>query len=93
LWCKYPSRHRTPGAFISSSILGNNQILCGNIASTNYIVAPMNNSTHPLLDGIGYVICNATATLSTCGNGDNKLLDEIVPDMGGEGKSAPDPPP
>jgi hypothetical protein len=33
-------RPRTPGASISGTVLGNDQILCGNVASTYYVVTP-----------------------------------------------------
>ena len=35
-------------------ILGNDQILCGNVASTYYVVTPMKDSTHPLCKGRVY---------------------------------------
>jgi hypothetical protein len=41
---------------IAGSILGNNQILCGNVVSTYYVLTPMKDSTHPLRDGIAYVV-------------------------------------
>jgi hypothetical protein len=48
----------TVGGSISASVLGNDQILCGGIASTNYLITPMKDSTHPLRDGIAYVQWN-----------------------------------
>ena len=32
---------------ISEQILVNDQILCGNVASTNNVITPMKDSTHP----------------------------------------------
>ena len=61
-------RPATPGSSISGTIIGNDQILCGNVASTYYLVTPMKNSVHPLRDGEPYVVCSKTATLTTCGN-------------------------
>jgi len=37
----------TPENSISGTILGNDQILCGSVASTNYIITPMKDSTLP----------------------------------------------
>jgi hypothetical protein len=61
-------RPATPGGSISASVIGNDQILCGNVASTFYLVTPMKDSTHPLRDGVTYVICSASSTLTTCRN-------------------------
>ena len=36
---------------VTGSIIGNDQILCGNVASTWYQVTPMKDSSHPLRDG------------------------------------------
>jgi hypothetical protein len=66
---------------ISGSVLGNDQILCGNVQSTFYLVTPMKDATRPLRSGIPYVICSSAATLGTCGNGENQLnprLDKMI---------------
>ena len=42
---------------VTGTIIGNDQILCGNVASTWYQVTPMKDSSHPLRDGQPYVIC------------------------------------
>ena len=51
--------------FVVPQVVGNDQILCGNVASTYYVVTPMKDATHPLRDGVAYVVCS---TLTTCGN-------------------------
>ena len=61
-------RPATPGSAIVGEIIGNDQITCGNVISTYYQVTPMKDASHPLRDGIPYVICSASATISTCGN-------------------------
>jgi hypothetical protein len=38
----------TPGSSISGTVLGNDQILCGNVKSSHYIVTPMNDLVYPL---------------------------------------------
>jgi hypothetical protein len=58
----------TPGSAIVGSILGNDQMTCGNVISTYYVVTPMKDASHPLRGGIPYVICSASATITTCGN-------------------------
>lgn len=50
------------------SVIGNDQILCGNVLSTFYLVTPMKDATRPLGAGIPYVVCNGSV-LHTCGNG------------------------
>jgi hypothetical protein len=67
-------RPATPGGSITGSILGNDQILCGNVASTFYLVRPMKDNTHPLRDGVAYVICSSSSTLTTCGNAASPCL-------------------
>ncbi len=62
-------RPATPGSAIVGQILGNDQITCGNVISTYYEITAMKDASHPLRDGIPYVICSALATISTCGNG------------------------
>lgn len=61
-------RPATPGSAIVGEIIGNDQITCGNVISTYYEVTAMKDASHPLRDGIPYVICSASATISTCGN-------------------------
>lgn len=61
-------RPATPGSAIVGNILGNDQMSCGNILSTYYLVTPMKDASHPLRDGVPYVICSASAALTTCGN-------------------------
>lgn len=61
-------RPSTPGSAIIGEIIGNDQITCGNIISTYYEITPMKDASHPLRDGIPYVICSASAAISTCGN-------------------------
>lgn len=61
-------RPATPGSAIVGEIIGNDQITCGNVISTYYQVTPMKDASHPLRDGIPYVICSASATITTCGN-------------------------
>lgn len=58
----------TPGSAIVGTIIGNDQITCGNVVSTYYVVTPMKDASHPLRDGLNYVICSAHATITTCGN-------------------------
>lgn len=62
-------RPSTPGSAIVGQILGNDQITCGNVVSTYYEVTAMKDASHPLRDGIPYVICSASAMITTCGNG------------------------
>jgi hypothetical protein len=38
---------------VTGTIIGNDQIVCGNVASTWYQVTPMKDSTHPLAPGLG----------------------------------------
>jgi hypothetical protein len=38
-------------ASISGTLIGNDQILCGNVASTYYFVTPIKDSVHPHGDG------------------------------------------
>lgn len=61
-------RPATPGSTISGTVIGNDQITCGGIASTYYVVTPMKDATHPLRDGQPYVICSSSSVLTTCGN-------------------------
>jgi hypothetical protein len=61
-------RPATPGSAIVGQIIGNDQITCGNVISTYYEVTAMKDASHPLRDGIPYVICSASASISTCGN-------------------------
>lgn len=61
-------RPSSPGSSISGTVIGNDQILCGDVKSTSYLVTPMKDSAHPLRTGFQYVICSASATLTTCGN-------------------------
>ena len=61
----YPA---TPGSAVIGSILGNDQMTCGNVVSTYYVVSVMKDASHPLRGGIPYVICSASATLGTCSN-------------------------
>ena len=61
----YPS---TPGSAIVGSIIGNDQLTCGNVISTYYIVTPMKDASHPLRGGVPYVICSSAASITTCGN-------------------------
>jgi hypothetical protein len=49
-------------------IIGNHQILFGNVVSIYNVVTPMKESTHPLRDGAAYLICSATSALTTRGN-------------------------
>jgi hypothetical protein len=58
-------RPSSPGGSISGNVIGNDQILCGNIASTFYLVTPMKDATRPLRDGFPYVICSASSPLSS----------------------------
>jgi len=39
-------------------VIGNDQMHCGNVASTYYVVTPMKDPVHPLRDGEPYVICS-----------------------------------
>ena len=64
-------RPSTPGSAIVGQILGNDQITCGNVISTYYEVTAMKDASHPLRDGIPYVICSASAGINTCGNGNS----------------------
>lgn len=61
-------RPPSPGSSISATVIGNDQILCGNVKSTYYQITPMKDSTHPIRDGALYVVCSASSTLTTCGN-------------------------
>jgi hypothetical protein len=61
-------RPATPGSAIVGEIIGNDQITCGNVISTYYEVTAMKDASHPLRNGIPYVICSASAGISTCGN-------------------------
>ncbi len=61
----------TPGSAIVGQIVGNDQITCGNVVSTYYEVTAMKDASHPLRDGIPYVICSASAMITTCGNGNS----------------------
>src|SRR5450755_2284331 len=61
---------------ISGNVLGNDQILCGNIASTYYLLTPMKDATRPLGPGVPYVICSTSSALTTCGNGNSLGVDE-----------------
>ncbi len=58
----------TPGSAVVGQIIGNDQITCGNVVSTYYELTAMKDASHPLRDGIPYVICSASATITTCGN-------------------------
>jgi hypothetical protein len=58
----------TPGSAIIGSILGNDQITCGNVISTYYVLTVMKDASHPLRDGVPFVICSASAAIHTCGN-------------------------
>ena len=58
----------TPGSAIVGQIVGNDQITCGNVVSSYYVLTPMKDASHPLRDGEPFVICSAAATLTTCGN-------------------------
>jgi hypothetical protein len=42
---------KLPPLTISGSILGNDQILCGNIASRYYVVKPMKDSVQRIVEG------------------------------------------
>ncbi len=52
-------------------VLGNDQILCGNVASTYYLVMPMKDPTRALRTGIPYVICSTNSSLGICSNGNS----------------------
>jgi hypothetical protein len=58
----------TPGSAIVGQIVGNDQITCGNVVSSYYVLTPMKDASHPLRDGEPFVICSAAATITTCGN-------------------------
>jgi len=62
-------RPATPGSAVVGQIIGNDQITCGNVVSTYYELTAMKDASHPLRDGIPYVICSASAAIHTCGNG------------------------
>lgn len=51
---------------VTGTLIGNDQILCGNIASTWCQVTPMKDSSHPLRDGQPYVICASLSLSSSC---------------------------
>ena len=54
---------------INGSVVGNDQIYCGNILSTYYVITPMKDATRPLGPGVPYVMCSNNATMGTCSNG------------------------
>ena len=56
---------------ISGSVIGNDQIFCGNVQSTFYLVTPMKDATRPLGAGICFVICSPSSILGTCANGNS----------------------
>src|SRR4051812_15261085 len=61
-------RPNQPDGTIQSSILGNDEILCGNRQSTWWTVIPMKDQSHSMRDGLQFVICSSTATVGNCGN-------------------------
>lgn len=56
----------TPGQPITGSVIGNDQITCGNVVSTYWQVTPMKDSVRPLRDGVPFILCSGSSRLTTC---------------------------
>lgn len=54
-------RPNPTGGIVVGTILGNDQIQCGNVASTFYLVTPMKDATHAFCNEF-VCLCSATAT-------------------------------
>jgi hypothetical protein len=51
---------------VTRTLIGNDQILCGNVRRIWYQVTPMKDSSHPLRDGQPYVICASLSGSASC---------------------------
>jgi hypothetical protein len=63
---------------VAGSIIGNDQILCGNVASTWYQVTPMKDSSHPLRNGQPYVICASLSGSASCYPGTGETWNPLL---------------